>query len=234
MTGNLWLLALTLTVASGIVIYAYLKKKIDFSALVGSSLMGITTTLTLGAEGVCLLLGFFVLGNLVSRYRYGVKEREGVSEGVRTFRNVFGNGGAAVIFAIFYFLTKDPLFYLGFWGAMVTATADTFATEIGQAHEKNPWLITTWKKVKIGTPGAISLPGLTGALLGSTLLSLIPVLWGKGMILLLIGTIAGFLGCNIDSVVGATIERNLIDKHMTNFLATLSGGVIVMVLFYLL
>ncbi len=185
-------------------------------------------------EGVYLLLGFFVLGNLISRYKYGVKEEEGIAEGTRTFRNVFGNGGAALIYAIFYFLTKNPLFYLGFLGAMATAGADTFATEMGEAHEKNPKLITNLKKVKIGTPGAISLAGLLGALLGAALVSLIPLAFGKELLFLLIGTASGFLGCNLDSLIGATIERRIIDKHMTNFLATLSGGIIAMALFYFL
>jgi uncharacterized protein (TIGR00297 family) len=225
---------LTLGTASFVVIYAYLKKKIDFSALIGCGLIGGVVLLTLGVEWIYLLLGFFVLGNFVTRYRYKVKEKNGVAEGTRTFRNVFGNGGSAVIYAIFYFLTKSPLFQMGFLGAMATAGADTFATETGEAHEKNPWLITSLEKVRLGTPGAVSLPGCGGSLLGSALVSFIPLIFGREVVFLLVGTGAGFIGCHIDSLVGATIERKIIDKHMTNFLATLSGGIVAIGLFYFL
>lgn len=232
--NNVGFFFVTILVAFSILVYAYWKNKINFSALLGSGVIGVVVIFTMGAEWIYVLLGFFVVGNIVSRYKYGVKERAGVAEGIRTFRNVFGNGGSALIYAIFYFLIRNPIFQVGFLGAIATAGADTFATEMGEAHEKNPRLITNLKKVKRGAPGAISFPGVGGALIGSALISLLPLIFGKEIIFLFTGIAGGFLGCNIDSVVGATIERKAIDKHMTNFLATLSGGIIAMGLFYFL
>jgi len=218
-------------VAVIIILYAYSKKKIDLTAIVATGIMGLMIIFTIEIDYLLVMISFFVLGNLVTKYKYKVKEEQGVAEGVRTFKNVFGNGASATIFALFYFLTKDPWLQFAFVGAMATATADTFATEIGQAHEKNPKLITNFKIVKIGTPGAVSYYGIFGALIGAFLLSLVPWLLGNGMVFLIYGTIAGFIGCFVDSFIGATIERNMIDKHMTNFLATLAGGIFAIGLF---
>lgn len=229
---NLLFFSVTILFAFFVITYAYLKRKIDFSAIIATSFIGLIFIFMVDIEWLYLLIGFFIFGNLVTKYKYKIKEEEGVAEGVRTFRNVFGNGGAAAIFAIFYFLMdRNPIFYFGILGAMATASADTFATEIGQAHEKKPKLITNMKRVKVGTPGAVSLPGIFGSLLGAFLISAIPLIFSQPLDFLFFGTISGISGCITDSLFGATIERKKVDKHMTNFFATLSGGIIAMLLF---
>lgn len=220
--------------ATSILLYAYIKKKIDLSAIFASAIIGIIVIFTIEISYLLLMISFFILGNLATIYKQKIKEDEGVSEGVRTFRNVFGNGAAATIFSIFYFITKAKFFQIAFIGAIATATSDTFATEIGQAHEKNPKLITNLKKVKVGTPGAISLQGIFAAIVGSFLISLLSFIFSNEKSFLIYGTLAGIIGCIIDSLIGATIERNLIDKHMTNFIATLFGGIFSIILFYFL
>ena len=53
--------------------------------------------------------------------------------------------------------------------------------------------------------------------------------------MLVICTIAGFVGTNIDSVVGATLEnRGFIGNAGTNLAATISGGIFAMALFLFL
>ncbi|MEM2918933.1 MAG: DUF92 domain-containing protein [Candidatus Altiarchaeota archaeon] len=220
--------------ATFILIYAYIKKKIDLSAVFASTIIGLIVVFTIEISYLLLMISFFILGNLATIYKQKIKESEGVSEGVRTFKNVFGNGAAATIFSIFYYITKAQIFQIAFIGAMATATSDTFATEIGQAHEKNPKLITNLKKVKVGTPGAISLQGIFAAIIGSFLISLISFIFSNEKSFLMYGTLSGIIGCMIDSLIGATIERNLIDKHMTNFIATLLGGIFSIVFFYFL
>lgn len=231
---DLFIYAGVIFLATLILLYAYLKKKIDLSAIFASAFIGLIVILTIEISYLLLMISFFILGNLVTIYKQKIKEAEGVSEGIRTFRNVFGNGTAATIFSIFYFMTKEQIFQIAFISAMATATSDTFATEIGQSHEKNPRLITNLKKVKVGTPGAISLQGISAAIVGSFLISLLSFILSNEKSFLIYGTLSGIVGCLVDSLIGATIERNLIDKHMTNFIATLSGGIFSIILFYFL
>ena len=83
---------------------AYLKKKIDASAVIASALVGAVVLFTLGDlwYWIYLILAFFVIGNLVSKFKFKEKEKNGVEQDIRTYQNVFGNGGSAVIFSIFY------------------------------------------------------------------------------------------------------------------------------------
>ncbi|MEA3255750.1 MAG: DUF92 domain-containing protein [Candidatus Altiarchaeota archaeon] len=228
----------TIIFAVVVIFYAYRRKKIDFSALAASGVVGAVALLTVGVYWLYLILAFFIIGNLVTKYRYSAKESLGVAEGVRTYKNVFGNGGAATVFAILYPLTGwNPVLLLGFIGSMATATADTFATEVGGAHDREPRLITNLRKTKAGTSGAISLPGSIGALIGAATISLIPLLFTVELdktLIFFTGTISGFIGCHVDSLIGATLERTRGNTHITNFLGTLSGGITAILLYLLL
>jgi len=225
----------TVVIAIVFIIFAYWKGKIDLSALVLSGIVGFVVLFSLGEKWpyLWLIMVFFFIGNLVTKYKYSRKESNGVAEGIRTWRNVFGNGSSATIFALLYGITGNGILLFGFMGAMATAAGDTFATEVGEAHEKEPMLITNFKKVRVGTSGAVSTPGLIAALIGAGIISLVAVVLEQNSSIFLIGILAGFIGCNVDSLVGATIEKRL-NKHITNFLGTLSGGLAAMILSYFL
>lgn len=223
---------LTLLVAAAIILYAFARQKIDSSAVFASGVVGVAVMFFLLEYWtvIYVVLAFFALGNVITKYRHKVKEEYRVAEGVRSYRNVFGNGGAAIVFSLLYFFTQSPVFLLGVVGAMATATADTFATEVGQVHEKNPRLITTMQRVEVGCSGAVSKHGLLAALGGAVTISSIPVLLGYPPSILFIGAAAGFIGCLIDSLIGATIERGLLDTHINNFLSTTAGGFVAILL----
>ncbi len=224
-------LLVTIVVSILILILAYIKRSIDLSALLSSSFVGTAILILIYLRNprlwywIYVVLAFFIFGNLVSKYKFNEKEKNGVEQDIRTFRNVFGNGGSAVIFSIFYYITNNELFLLGILGSMSTATADTFATEIGQIYEKNPRLITNLRKrVRVGTSGAVSLYGTIAAFIGAFLTSSIAIFFNKP-VFLAIGIVSGIIGCNMDSIFGAIFERDIIDKHMVNFFGTFSGGI---------
>ena len=246
---HLMITAITVTVAFSAVLYAYVKRKINTSAFIGTLTLGVLILLLFGFEfgyvGLLALFAFFLFGNLTTRYKYDKKAVLGVAEGnngMRGLNNVLGNGLSPLIFAVLYAVSsqsQNTLFVLGFSGSVATACADTFSTEIGQADGK-PRLITTLKKVPIGTNGGISLPGLGASLLGSCLISLVCLAFVSSNVethiritFFIVCLLAGFLGCVVDSFFGATVEdRNplRLNKHHVNILATLSGGIVAIVL----
>jgi uncharacterized protein (TIGR00297 family) len=260
---HLLITAITLSVAFSFVLSAYVKRKINTSAFIGTFALGVIILLAFGIEfgyvGLLALLTFFLVGNWVTRYKYDKKAELGVAEGNKGMRgipNVLGNGLAPLIFAVLYAVSRQSystLFLLGFSGAVATACADTFSTEIGEA-EGNPRLITTIKKVPVGTSGGISLPGLGAAVLGSFLISIVCLAFVSAgdkapirSIFFSVCLISGFFGCIADSIFGATIEdkpfykkrlrKNAssqfrLNKHGVNVLATLSGGLCAVVLGY--
>jgi len=253
--------AITVTVATLLMLFGYLKRKISTSAFIGALILGVFILLLLGLKfgyaGLLALLAFFILGNLVTRYKYEEKAMLGLAEGnngMRDISNVLGNGLSPLIFALFYALSNqnqnpshnhETLFLLGFAGSVATACADTFSTEIGQVGGE-PRSITTFKKVPVGTNGGVSLAGLGAGLLGSSLISFVSLLFvfagsnasvQVGVIFFILCVIAGVSGCIADSIFGATIEDNAklfmnLNKHHVNILATLAGGIIAILLGY--
>ncbi|NAS88520.1 hypothetical protein C4E24_02105 [ANME-1 cluster archaeon AG-394-G21] len=242
---HILLTALVLLIAFLFVLYAYLKRKINTSAFVGTLVLGVIILVTLGYAGVVTLLAFFLLGNSITKYKYEKKAMLGVAEGnkgMRDINNVLGNGLSPLIFAVLYALYCDNVFLLGFSGSVATACADTFSTEIGQAEGK-PRLITTLKKVPVGTNGGVSLQGLGASLLGSFLISLVCLIFWFDLqitarsisLLLCVCLLSGFLGCLVDSIFGATAEDReplKLNKHHVNILATLFGGIFAIILGY--
>jgi uncharacterized protein (TIGR00297 family) len=247
---QLVLSVITVSVAFLLVFFVYQKRKISTSALVGTLGLGVLILLLLGLDygyiGLLTLLAFFLFGNLVTVYKYDKKFALGIAEahqGMRDIHNVLGNGLSPLIFAVLFAISSeqqaDMLFLLGFSGSVATATADTFSTEIGQGHG-TPRLITTLKRVPEGTKGGVSIPGLGAAALGSALIAFVSLLFlGEraitylGAVFFVICLVAGFSGGLIDSILCATVEdRNplRLNKHHVNLLATLSGGLIAMLL----
>ncbi len=234
---------ITALIALSAVIYAYVRRKLNTSALLGTLILGAVIVLTLGlryaCSGLLMLLAFFISGNIVTKYKYEDKEALGVAEsnkGMRDINNVAGNGLSPAIFAIVFGITHDTSFLVGFSGAVATACADTFSTEIGQA-EGNPRLITTLRKVPVGTNGGVSLPGLGASVLGSALISAVALTLRFDMLLFPICLISGFSGGIVDSILGATVEDRYplrLNKHHVNIMATLSGGIIAILIAYIL
>jgi len=118
--------------------------------------------------------------------------------------------------------------------SVASAAADTAASEIGVTG-KTPYLITTFKPVPRGTNGGVTLRGEVAAILASIIVAAVALVMGVADPKLAIVTvIAGFIGTNVDSVVGATLENSgRIGNSGTNLTATFFGGVAGMLLYVL-
>lgn len=230
-------LIVTVFISAAALLYAYRRGGMDFSALVVSGLVGVLVIFLVGPAWLYIILGFFVSGNLVTRYRHRLKEKKGLLQETRTFRNVLGNGAAAIIFAFAYHFTGQPLMLVGFVGSMSAAAADTFATEVGAVHSRSPRLITTFERTVSGTSGAISAAGFLAALCGAAIISFIPFFFPAGFdntVVFFICTLSGLAGCCVDSIIGASLEGRIpyMDNHTTNFIGTFFGGVCAVFLYW--
>ncbi|HJJ26852.1 MAG TPA: DUF92 domain-containing protein, partial [Methanocorpusculum sp.] len=107
---------------------------------------------------------------------------------------------------------------------------------IGVVAGGKPRMITTMKPCKAGENGGVTLAGELACAAGAIFISslgfafgIVP-LWGAAA-----ACIAGILGTNIDSLIGALFEnRGFFGNAGTNLLATLSGGLIAAGIFVLL
>ena len=182
---------------------------------------------TAGFNWFILLITFLLLGVLATKYKTEYKKGLGISEETRTAKNVISNGIIAFIAATFGL-------YGPFIGSIATATADTLASEIGVTQV--PRLITTFKKVKPGTDGAISIMGTGIGILGAGIIGILAYFLGIApdpLVSLRIAVISGTIGCFVDSLLGAVLERrNYINNEHVNLLATFAGGIIGFLLTY--
>ena len=178
--------------------------------VVAALAVGGATAWGLGWRGVVLLFAFFVSGSLLSRL---AGERDG-QKTQRNYRQVLANGGVAALAGM-----------LGSWrlaaAALAAATADTWATEIGSFSPHPPRLITTWKPVRTGTDGGVTLLGTAGGVAGTVLI------WGCAALLFSSSSavvLAGLAGMLADSLLGATVQGKRFDNDAVNLAATVTGA----------
>ena len=230
---------------------AYREDVLTLDGTVAAFFVGLVIGI-LGDVTWLLLLLFFLLSSFVAtRYKFALKEAMGVQEGKKGERrasNVLANGVAPMAAAVLSFVGPSvpsgwfPRDVAGivFLAALAVAGSDTLASEIG-VLSPNPVLITTFKRVTPGTDGGISLLGEACALLaavytalfGWLMLGALARTYGLDPTMpvdatfLVIPAVIGFVGCQIDSVVGATLERRgLVNKKTTNLIATCAGAVL--------
>ncbi len=219
-----------------IAILAFLIKKskaLDNKGILGASLMGFILIYFCGIKYFILLLSFFILGSLVSRVGLDKKKKNKLDETKRSLKNVLANGLAPFIFAILSLF--NPIFLSSYVSSIATATSDTFSSEIGVLSNENPILITNLKPIEKGEDGGVTKLGLLAGLLGSFIVGLLSYILFKDIKLFISSTIAGFLGNIFDSLLGALFERKgLINNEITNFLATLFGGIIGLFIYVIL
>lgn len=211
--------------------FAYRAKTIDLSGVFTAVLFGIILIIFANVMWFFVVMLFFILGSVFTKFKYAKKQKMGVEQrksGRRGYMNAFANAGVAVAAAILYGISGgDMIFAALFLGSIATATADTMASEIGVVGG-TPRLITNFKKCEPGTNGGVTVVGEAACLVGSIIVC--GIAFALGIVswqICLICILVGFIGTNLDSLYGALIEnRGIIGNSGTNLLATLSGGLI--------
>lgn len=211
-------LLLGLFFSGGVALLAYRRRSLNQSGVAGAIISG-TTIFGMGGWSWGLsLIYFFVSSSLLSHFR----ERDKASAAAdkfskgsqRDITQAAANGGLATLFALIYGLARTPrarrLARAGFTGALATANADTWATELGVLSASAPRLITTGKPVTPGTSGGITLLGSAASAAGAFTLGLFFWLIQAGRRSLtklpLTALFSGTAGSLFDSLLGATVQ----------------------------
>ena len=234
-----FVIALAVTVVFGYVSYALGAASV--AGMLTGVLLGLLTIVFGGYDWFAVLISFFAIGSLSTKFRYREKAERGVAEdndGARGSSNVLGNAAVALAAVIGYAAStaslvsvEADLFLFAFAGSVATAMSDTLSSEIGGVFDE-PRLITTFERVEPGTDGGVTWQGELAGLAGATLVAslsfaLFPEVGTVGAIVV---AAAGFSGMTVDSLLGATLEGPVLGNQGVNFLATLSGAVVCAIL----
>jgi uncharacterized protein (TIGR00297 family) len=230
--------ALAVTVGLGYASYALGTASV--TGMLTGVLFGLLTIVLGGFGWFVVLIAFFSVGGVSTKFRYDEKLTRGVAEdneGARSSSNVLGNASVAFLAVVGFAVTTHlsigtpaaTAFAFAFAGSVATAMSDTLSSEIGGLYDR-PRLITSFQPVSPGTDGGITwqgeIAGLVGAGLVAALALFLMPLSGPAELVAGIVVVGGVAGMTVDSLLGATLEGDRLGNEAVNFLATLTGAVV--------
>jgi uncharacterized protein (TIGR00297 family) len=215
---------------------SYRKQLLDAGGIVAAVAVGLVIGILGNPVWLAVLLLYMVSSFAATKWRFAKKLEMGVAEGrrgERTWENVVANGAAPSIVAAAAGLAPQ-LFPQGtsgyvFLAAIAVAASDTMASEVGVLSDRVALITHPSKRVKAGTDGGVSVLGLSAGLLAATYVAatgffvfgwLAPSTLAFSPPYLLVPVAFGFLGCQVDSLMGATLELGgRMTKGWVNFLS---------------
>lgn len=216
----------------------------DLKGSTAALVVGLIVSFFGSVSWLVVLLVFAISSHFATKAFFQYKKARNVQEGTfgeRRMSNVFyaaliGIGISSLNFS--NLLTHALYFHYFelFSISLAVINSDTFASEIGMI-DKKVYMITNLKRTTPGINGGISLTGEAAAIFGAFIVAIAYGVLNAGGInilkILFVGGL-GFLGCQIDSILGATFEnRNKLSKGEVNFLSSLlSVMVAIPVLYY--
>ena len=191
-----------------------------------------------GFPYLALLILFVVASVLATRFRFDEKRRRNVHEGThgeRGVSNVLAHillpTGLVLLAALVPRALPGTALAVLYTAALAFGASDTFASEFGVLAGRARSILTL-RPVEPGTNGGVSVIGELWAVVGAlttgvVALALFAVFLGPRLpvgAFLIVAPFAGFAGCQVDSVLGETLEnRRMLTKGSTNFLGMLAA-----------
>lgn len=205
--------------------------------------LGVLLWATLSWRGYVLCFLFLILGSAVTRVGKDKKEALGIAEkrgGARGPENLWGAAGVAALLAMCGFIARqygavavEKMLLVGYAGALAAKFSDTAGSEIGKAYGTQTYELGTWKAVKAGVEGGVSVEGSMASVAGSVLaagvgcgVGLVDGWAGFGVV-----SIAGVVASTLESAVGGTLQEKYgFSNELVNGVNTFVGAVVGMVL----
>ncbi len=228
--------AILVTVA--LALAATLARALTPAAGIVAAVFGAVFVVAAGYAFLALLILFVVASVLATRYRFSEKKARQVQEGKsgeRGVSNVIAHilipTGLALAVVHNPPLVPVPAIAVLYASALAFGAADTFGSEFGVLAGKARSILTL-RPVTPGTNGGVSATGQLWAAIGAgttgivgwALFLLFATPAPPGAILVGVVGVSGFLGCQVDSILGETLEnRHYLTKGSTNFLGMLSS-----------
>ncbi len=186
-------------------------------------LLGAITFGVAGVEGAVILIFFFISSSLLSKNSLHANTQRELKFR-RTGAQVWANGFWFGLFLLLEMFTGSQMMHIAAMASIAFATSDTWASEVGGQHiQGTTWSLKTFSKVSPGTDGAISIAGSFFALIGAASIGAWVLLFNgdsttsQAIIPAVLVGSTGFMGCFIDSWLGAHIQGRRIELRSSRF-----------------
>ena len=204
--------------------FAVKMRILDRKGSVAASLLRILVGLVTDIFWLVLMILFLAVNYFVTSIRSDYKKKQGLDHkngSMRGAENVLANGAVPAILAILAPVMEKNLVPMLYVSALAGVTADTFASELGELSKK-VYMITNFKKVEPGVDGGVSLLGEVSCIIGALVIvvpgffligelsytySSVDISFPLTLYFFIVPLVAGFVICQIDSVLGATIQK---------------------------
>jgi uncharacterized protein (TIGR00297 family) len=201
-----WLLFLFVI---AILVLVYYKKWLSQEGTAAALLCGTLIIFSAGPLYLIPIALFFILGSLSSRLHPKSNDAQG-----RNAFQVFANGLVAVIALMIFSITGNEVFFLASLSSVSISLSDTLSSDIGTYFKKKTYDITTFKPIKPGLSGGVSIPGTLSGIFGSIIFSwLVGTIFDLNMIEILIISFTGIAGMFLDSIIGSVWQAKFLAKN---------------------
>ncbi|MDW8060027.1 MAG: DUF92 domain-containing protein [Thermomicrobium sp.] len=212
--------------ATPIALVAYRRGALDRNGAGASVAVGTVVFAAGGLAWSLPMIGFFVSASALTKLGTGRRRRRvpspaSTDRSARTARQVLANGGVAAVLASYRFLCPGRAdLTVPYLGAIATAAADTWGTELGMLSPEQPRSLRTGRPVAPGTSGAVSTVGILATAAGAGLVALLAPRTVRRWPIL----VAGCLGALVDSLLGATLQVRYRCPHCGRILEERAHG----------
>ncbi len=227
-----WALGVNLLASS----LGYRAGTVSRSGAIAGAVVGVVIYCGGGWGAWVLLFAAFLAAAITSRLGLQRKSLLGIAEergGRRGAGNAIANCGVAAVAAVAAVTTPHaPTAWLALAAALAAGGSDTVASEIGKAWGRSTFLVTTFSRVKPGTPGAMSVEGTAAGLLAAFGLAALAVALGlvpASAIVALV--VAATVGALVESILAATLEGpGILNNDMLNLINTAVAAIVAIAL----
>lgn len=196
------------------------------SGAIAGTIVGIVIYAAAGRSAWILLFATLLAATVASRLGLQRKVLLGIEEergGQRGAGNALANCGVAAIAALAVAATPyTTAALLALVAALTAGGSDTVASEIGKAWGRSTFLVTSLRRVKPGTPGAVSPEGTAAGVLAAFALAALAVALGQIAWAMIVAVVIGATaGAIVESVLAATVEGpGILNNDTLNFINT--------------
>ncbi|MBK9736424.1 MAG: DUF92 domain-containing protein [Saprospiraceae bacterium] len=186
----------------------YHKKWLNATGSAAALMLAIAIIFPLGPLFLLPMAIFFIIGSLTSKLIPKHKDASG-----RDAFQVLANGLTAVICFLLFAFSNDIIFLIAYLVSINISLSDTISSDIGTYFGKKTYDIITWKPVKSGLSGGISIIGTVSGVLAAILFGLTSkFIFNLDLTQTIPVILGGITGMFIDSVLGSLIQV----KYLTN------------------